>query len=142
MKPAVAHPWALLLCGLCLGSLSGCGPLDENVSGFRLWVADLPNPLDRDRPRPLSRVTQLGQSGKKVYVKGQVLQLSPLLNGIAYELQDPTGKIWIQTQRQDVTLGETIHVQGQLQHREADLGGLDFGEVYLEELRQVEVDQN
>jgi len=139
MKPALVCVRALLLCGLCLSSLSGCRPLREDSSGFRLWLADLPNPLDRDRPRPLARLTQLAQAGqaKTVYVKGEVLRLSPLLDGMAYEIEDETGRMWIQTQRRDVTLGETVHIQGKLRRRVASIEGEDFGEAYVEELRQV-----
>ncbi len=142
MKPVVVRSWALLLCCLCLGAISSCTPLDENSSGLRLWLADLPNPLDRDRPRPLARVMEYAKAGqaKTVYVEGEVLQLSPLLNGMAYEIQDPTGRIWIQTHRQDVSLGETVHVQGLLHRQDVSVGGQDFGEAYLEELRQVETD--
>lgn len=142
MKPVVARSWALLLCCLCLSGVSACTPVDADSSGLRLWVADLPNPFDRDRPRPLARVTRFAKAGraKKVYVEGEVLRLSPLLDGMAYEIQDSTGKIWIQTSRRDVSLGETLHVQGLLRQREASVSGQDFGEAYLEELRQVEDD--
>ena len=142
MKPVVARSWALLLCCFCFSAVSACTPLSEDSSGLRLWVADLPNPFDRDRPRPLARVTRFAKAGKakKIYVEGEVLRLSPLLDGMAYEIQDSTGKIWIQTPRQDVSLGEIVHVQGLLHQREASVGGQDFGEAYLEELRQVESD--
>ena len=142
MNSVVTRSGAIVLCWLCMSALSGCTPLDENSSGLRLWVADLPNPFDRDRPRPLARVARFAKTGKakKVYVEGEVLRLSPLLNGMAYEIQDATGRIWVQTQRQDVILGETVHVQGKLHRRDASVGGQDFSEAYLEELRQVEAD--
>lgn len=140
MKFSATRSLVVTSCCLVLAAAPGCAPLNEDSSGVRLWVADLPNPFDRDRPRPLVRVNRWGKAGKakKVYVEGKVLRQSPLLNGMAYEIQDSTGRIWIQTQRQDVVLGETVHVQGQLRRHEADIGGLDFGDVYLEELRQVE----
>ncbi len=140
MKFSATRPLAVLLCCVVLGTAPGCAPLNEDSSGLRLWVADLPNPFDRDRPRPLVRVNRWAKAGKtkKVYVEGEVLRQSPLLNGIAYEIQDSTGRIWIQTQRRDVVLGDRVHVQGQLRRHEAAIGGLDFGDVYLEELKQVE----
>ena len=142
MKPAAARSWVLLLCCLGFAAISGCTPLDQESSAFRLWIADLPNPFDLDRPRPLARVTRYAKAGKakKVYVEGEVLRLSPLLTGMAYEIQDATGRIWIQTQRQNVSLGETVHVQGKLHRRDASVEGEDFSEAYLEELRQVGAD--
>lgn len=141
MKPVLTRSGALLLCCCCLAALSACTPPDKDASGLRLWMADL-NPLARDRPHPLAQVNQWAKAGKsqKVYVKGEVLRLSPLLNGLAYEIEDETGRIWIQTQRRDVSLGETVHIQGQLRRRDVSVAGQDFGEAYLEELRQVEVD--
>ncbi|NJN31694.1 MAG: hypothetical protein HC824_15685 [Synechococcales cyanobacterium RM1_1_8] len=101
---------------------------------------ELAQPAGGDRPRPLARVEQLAKAGKtpKIYVKGEVVSLSPLLSGLAYEIEDATGSLWIQSQRRDVALGETLHVQGILRRRNTEVAGLKFSEVYLEERRRVE----
>ena len=142
MKSVAVRASAILLSSLCLGAMSGCSPLNEDSSGFRLWLADLPNPLDRDRPRPLARLARLAKvdQAKTVHVKGEVLRLSPLLDGMAYEIQDATGRMWIQTQRRDVMPGEIAYVKGKLRRRTASIEGEDFGEAYVEELSQVDAD--
>lgn len=86
------------------------------------------------RHRSIADLEQLATTQpQRVSLEGQVRRVSPLLSGVAYQLQDESGTIWVHS-RQPMTLapGDRVQLQGQLWQRDIAVKGSDFGEVYIE----------
>ncbi|NEP01460.1 MAG: hypothetical protein F6K58_22945 [Symploca sp. SIO2E9] len=73
-----------------------------------------------------------------IYLEGQVANQAPFLATGAYELQDPTGSIWVITNHTLPEIDDEILIQGQLKFQSIPLGGKDFGEVYIQEQQRLE----
>ncbi len=73
-----------------------------------------------------------------VYLQGTVGDRAPLLQGQLYELQDPTGSIWVLSSNKTLKTGDRIRVKGQVRYQAIDLAGQDQGEAYIEEQQQLQ----
>jgi len=88
------------LAGVILLGLSGCGistVQDVQAHPHRNWLT--------------STVQLQGTVGDRV----------PLIDAQVYQLQDPTGTIWVLTQRKDVRSGTKILIKGQVRFQRTDL---------------------
>ena len=92
-------------------------------------------------------VSQIGELQKNraidssVYLKGKVDERAPFLGTGAYQLQDDTGSIWVFTKQPVPPLGEQLLIKGTVRYQQIqlkELAGKDFGEVYVEEIEQLE----
>ncbi len=73
-----------------------------------------------------------------VKIQGQIVQRSPLLNGVAYRIQDSTGSIWVYSDNPKIKLevGQFVTVHGQPMYQEAKVDNQDFGSLYIKEERR------
>jgi RPA family protein len=51
----------------------------------------------------------------------------------AYQISDPTGKIWVVTNQGNLQKGTQVVLKGKIRYQSIPIAGQDFGEVYLEE---------
>ncbi|MDY6785190.1 MAG: hypothetical protein SW833_22035 [Cyanobacteriota bacterium] len=72
-----------------------------------------------------------------VYLKGEVVQRAPFLQGGGYLLRDETGQIWVISAATLPETGDRVVLRGQPQQREIPLGKQDLGETYIKELERL-----
>lgn len=78
------------------------------------------------------------QAGQVIYLQGTVQQQAPLLTGQLYLLQDATGQIWVKTEQALPEVGDRIVIEGKVIHQAIALPGQEAGELYIEEISQLE----
>jgi hypothetical protein len=115
----------LVLSLLSVGFLGGCGEISSPVK--------IPVNVT-----PISQILQHPKVGSRVNVKGTVIQKAPFLESGAYQIQDETGKIWVMRDLPLPNSGELIVIKGIVQYESIPIGKQDFGEVYLDEQKQLE----
>lgn len=116
--------WAIIFS--IAGTLIGCNP----------WTAWSQQGADQgERSVSVLAIASLSteQSGKSIQIQGKVSQSAPFVDGGAYQIQDPTGKIWVITDQKLPTNGVEILVEGQLNFHDLSLGTNDFGEFFITE---------
>ncbi|MGA1408215.1 MAG: hypothetical protein ACO37W_00570 [Prochlorotrichaceae cyanobacterium] len=69
---------------------------------------------------------------------GTITEIAPLLTGVAYELTDETGKIWVVSEQtnpdfSDKLNNSTFWVTGTPRYQSIPAGGQDWGETYVQE---------
>lgn len=93
---------------------------------------------------PQSSLSPENQTGTPLVLQGRITQVAPFLTGVAYELTDETGKIWVVSEQKDSSLlassdplanGNTsvFWVMGTPRYEPIAAGGQDWGETYLQE---------
>lgn len=75
--------------------------------------------------------------GKIVYLTGTVVHLAPLLDNAAYQIEDPTGEIWVVTTQNPPKLGQQIEVKGKIEYQSLPFAERELGDFYLVELEQL-----
>ncbi|MBW4637362.1 MAG: DNA-binding protein [Gloeocapsa sp. UFS-A4-WI-NPMV-4B04] len=73
-----------------------------------------------------------------VYLQGKVAHHVPLLGWQMYQLQDPSGKIWVLTDQKDLQLNDKVLIKGNVHYQSIPLAGKDFGEAYVRQQQQLE----
>ncbi|PSB28457.1 hypothetical protein [Stenomitos frigidus] len=86
----------------------------------------------------IATVKQTSQMNAIVQIKGRVSNRAPLLGKTAYELQDPTGSIWVLTTDPIPTIGDEIVLKGKLLYRSIQLNGKEQGSLYIEQQQQLQ----
>ena len=82
------------------------------------------------------------QKYSKVYVRGTVKQVVPFVGSAAYELEDSTGNIWVFIQKvPPPDRGEEILIKGQVKYQSIPIADIEFGEVYVEQIKQLELNE-
>jgi hypothetical protein len=90
----------------------------------------------------ISDITQK-QDNSTIYLQGKVEKLAPLLQkSQLYQINDFTGKIWVLSKQNNVQNQSYIKIKGKIRYRSIPLGGKDLGEIYIEELEQIEYKQS
>ncbi|MGB3240631.1 MAG: hypothetical protein WBB29_20250 [Geitlerinemataceae cyanobacterium] len=117
--------WLLVLSVLSAGFLASCGEISSPVK--------IPVNVT-----PISKVIQNPKVGSRVNVKGTVTQKAPFLDSGAYQIQDETGTIWVMRETPLPNSGDRVIIKGIVQYESVPIGQQDFGEVYLEEQKQLE----
>ena len=115
-----------------LGGLLSCGSLPQsslNSISFRLG-ANVTNIHD---------IKPEGDKETTVYLQGKIADVVPLLERQVYQLQDPTGTIWVLTNQTGLQLEDKVLIKGNLHYQSIPLAGKDFGEVYVEEQEQLKL---
>jgi hypothetical protein len=111
-----------------LGGLFSCGSLPESsMNAINLKVG-----VD------ISKIRDVRPELDTVYLQGKVVKLVPLLERQVYQLQDSTGSIWVLTNQTSLQLEDKVLIKGNIRYRSIPLAGKDFGEVYVEEQKQLE----
>ncbi|OKH27385.1 hypothetical protein NIES1031_08785 [Chroogloeocystis siderophila 5.2 s.c.1] len=125
LKPLHILP-SLLLTGL-LGCSSVPSALNSiNNVGFGVdisQIADIEPTRDQD---------------KTIYVQGRVAALVPLVDWLAYQVEDTSGTIWVLTNQRNIQLEDRVLIEGKLRYHSIPVAEQDFGEAYVEEHRQIE----
>ena len=111
---------------LMAGLLTGCQTWVQ--SGFGVTSVD--------------RIEKNWQKYSKVYVRGTVKQVVPFVGNAAYELEDSTGNIWVFTSTIPAPKsGEEVLIQGQVKYQSIPISGQEFGEVYIEQVKRLELNE-
>lgn len=93
---------------------------------------------------PQSSLSPENQTGTPLVLQGRITQVAPFLTGVAYELTDETGKIWVVSEQKDsgflassdpLDNGNTsvFWVMGMPRYEPITAGGQDWGETYFQE---------
>ncbi|MGB7439753.1 MAG: hypothetical protein WA919_01680 [Coleofasciculaceae cyanobacterium] len=122
-------PLCLFLVG---GGLIGCG---NSASLDTHWVKVGGRSVAVTK---ISDIQNSKEADSQVYLVGQVTNKAPLLTAGAYEIQDTSGKIWVITDKPLPHVGEQVLLKGQLQFQSIPVGGQELGEIYVQELKQLE----
>lgn len=72
-----------------------------------------------------------------VTVRGAVQAQAPFVGGGAYRLVDASGSVWVLTGRPLPAKGTELTVEGRVKYEAVPLGGRDWGDLYLQEVRLV-----
>ncbi|MCG8362759.1 MAG: hypothetical protein MJA27_05405 [Pseudanabaenales cyanobacterium] len=130
----IRFSWFFVLVGIL-----GCSAVGETRSP--LFELNMPRPIARliSRITPIEEIhAQSAPLDHPVYLRGQVQQSIPLLNGRIYQLQDDTGSIWVVTQTSAPIVGEEILIKGLTHYEPILVAGEDLGEHYIEEQEQIQ----
>ncbi|HIK32163.1 MAG TPA: hypothetical protein IGS17_12585 [Oscillatoriales cyanobacterium M59_W2019_021] len=87
---------------------------------------------------PISQIVKNPKVGDSVNVKGTVTQQAPFLESGAYQIQDKTGKIWVMRDLPLPNPGDLLTIKAIVRSESIPIGQQDFGEVYLEERKQLD----
>lgn len=79
----------------------------------------------------VSQMQKDTEKPRKVKINGEVKQIVPLLESIAYQVEDKTGSIWVISENKPPQMGNQIIVKGTLQHQSIPIGEEDLGEYYI-----------
>jgi hypothetical protein len=119
-----------ILSFLLLTGLLGCGGVPSALNsidiGFGVDVS------------PISALEPTRDQDTTVFVQGKVAALVPLVDWLAYQVQDSTGTIWVLTNQRNVQLADQVLIEGKLRYHSIPVAEQDFGEAYVEEHRQIE----
>ena len=134
MTTAIKQVWVQKSCigSLSLifaGALFGCGSLPLSQLNLDFNVTTIGN------------VQQKRQVDAEVYLRGKVENRAPFVGNAAYQLQDGTGSIWILTKQELPKLGDEVLLKGEVRYKSItlkELAGKDLGEVYVEEMQQLQ----
>lgn len=107
---------------LLLGGLLGCGGLTPATVSITT----------------IRDIQQNRGNHSTIYVKGKVENQAPFLGTGAYQVRDATGSIWVITTQALPNRGDEILLKGEVQYKSIPIAGQDLGEVYIEEIEQVQ----
>ena len=89
---------------------------------------------------PINRIETNWQKYSKVYLRGTVKQVVPFVDSAAYELADESGDIWVFTPKAPPPdRGEDVLIQGQVKYQSIPIAEQEFGEVYVEQIKRLEI---
>ena len=115
---------------LFVTGLVGCGSITDSEPWMNLNTVKI------------EQLQQRQKIGAKVYLRGKVEGLTPLLGAGAYQLQDDTGSIWVFTTQPLPSVNQDLLIQGKVEYKSIllkDMKGKDIGEVYLKEIERESV---
>ena len=75
--------------------------------------------------------------GRTVYLTGTVVQIAPLIDNAAYQLEDSTGQVWVVTSHNTPQLGQLIKIEGKIEHQSLPFADRELGDFYIVELEQL-----
>lgn len=108
---------------MLLAGLLGCGNLTKTGFGFGQNV-------------PIASIRDLqaqGNTNNSVSIKGKVVNIAPLVEHTAYQVQDSSGSIWVLTTQTPPKQGDEVAIEGMIKYQSIPIEGIDFGEVYLQQ---------
>jgi hypothetical protein len=86
-------------------------------------------------------IQQKRQVDAEVYLRGKVENRAPFVGNAAYQLQDGSGSIWVLTKQSLPQRGDEVLLKGNVRYKSItiqNLAGRDLGEVYIEEMEQLQ----
>ncbi|MGL5060982.1 MAG: DNA-binding protein [Microcoleus sp.] len=134
MTAAIKQVWvqALRIGSLSLiltGGLLSCGSLPMSQLNLGVNVASIGD------------IQQKRQVDAEVYLRGKVENRAPFVGNAAYQLKDGTGSIWVLTKETLPQQGYEVLLKGNVRYKSItikNLAGRDLGEVYIEEMEQLQ----
>ncbi len=89
-------------------------------------------------PAPSSPAPKIGELQKAprqsvVSLRGKVGQQATIVGGTVYELQDPSGSIWVLSRQAAPKPGEEVSIRGILRYESIPLNGKEQGSLYVEQ---------
>jgi uncharacterized protein YdeI (BOF family) len=130
--PSVRDYRQLLSGVICLGCLAtqvGCQaakPVGSSSNG-------LPSQVDTTPIGTLQKQTSSTQEAT-VYLKGTIGKRAPLLQGAVYELQDPTGSIWVRVQGTIPQSGANVTIKGTTRYQVIDQNGQSQKSLFIDQV--------
>lgn len=128
--PKAHIQWFMTLLAL---SLAGCAPSVWSKPGSGMQPIDLA--IDTST---IATITQAPKVNAIVQIKGRVSHRAPLLGKVGYELQDPTGNIWVITTASSPNIGDEVVLKGRLLYRSILLNGKEQGSLYIEQQQELQ----
>lgn len=86
----------------------------------------------------IAEVQKSSDQESTVYLRGRITNQAPLVGGMAYELQDSTGSIWVVTKEPNPSLGDEVLIKGVLRYQAIRLNSQEQGSVYVEQQQQLQ----
>ncbi|UZQ54377.1 hypothetical protein OOK60_18200 [Trichothermofontia sichuanensis B231] len=127
---AIALTGGLLSCGNLAQRIESSSPVDFTASKATP-ISQILSQVHASRSRGISP----GEAtATQAQLRGQVVEVAPLLEGGAYRLQDNSGSIWVLTTAPLPQVGDTLHIQGEARYQPIVIAGQDLGEAYLMEI--------
>lgn len=80
---------------------------------------------------PIKQVKAEWRRYSTVYIQGAVGNQVQLLGAWVYEVQDPTGTIWVLTAQPGPDSGDQIWIEGKVRYQAIPIKGQELGEAYL-----------
>lgn len=115
----------------CLTGLVSCDSLSEaSINSFNLGFRSNVTNIRDIKPEQDNAAT--------VYLQGKVIRQAPLIDWQLYQLQDVSGTVWVLTNKTTLKPGDKVLIQGKVRYQNIPIAGKDFGEVYVEEQKQLE----
>ncbi len=74
---------------------------------------------------------QTQPADQQVQVKGKVITVAPMINQVAYEVQDSGGSIWVMSQKQPPKLYSEISIAGKVKFESIQVEGQEIAERYI-----------
>ncbi len=68
---------------------------------------------------------------QQVQVKGKVITIAPMINQVAYEVEDSGGLIWVMSQKQPPKLDSEISIAGKVKFESIQVDGQEIAERYI-----------
>ncbi len=82
-------------------------------------------------PTVSTSTIQMQLPGQTVQVKGKVITVAPMINQVAYEVQDSDGSIWVMSQKQPPRLDTEISTIGKVKFESIQVEGQEIAERYI-----------
>jgi hypothetical protein len=88
----------------------------------------------------ISDIRQKWNAYSTVYVQGNVGDRIPLVGSQVYEVEDPTGTIWVLTKEPAPNQGDQVLIEAKVRHEDIIVNAQDFGEAYLIEEKRLKTE--
>ena len=82
-------------------------------------------------PMVSTSTIQTQPADQQVQVKGKVITVAPMINQVAYEVQDSGGSIWVMSQKQPPKLDSEISTRGKVKFESIQVEGQEIAERYI-----------
>ena len=82
-------------------------------------------------PTVSTSTIQTQPPGQTVELKGKVITVAPMINQVAYEVQDSAGSIWVISQKQPPKLDSEISIAGKVKFESIQVEGQEIAERYI-----------
>ena len=103
-----------------------------------LWWIILSSLIACQAPSTTIQEISTQKTGKSINLKGKVTHIAPFVANAAYQLEDPTGKVWVVTEQNLPQLGQQINIIGKIEYQSLPFAEQELGDFYIVELEQLE----
>lgn len=129
---AIALMGGLLSCGNLAQLVESSGPLDF-TAGKATPISQI---LNQVQPARSQNISPGASPPTPTQLRGQVVEVVPLLQGGAYRLEDHSGSIWVFTPALLPQVGDVLQIRGEARYQPITIAGQDLGEAYVTEIER------